>query len=97
VTPSRAANLSLALVGAGWLAAVYGAFSQLGDPAPWVPSSEIEMQRRVSMVILFFGVFALVSALWLSGYAFGSARRRSLIAMLACVLPIVAMLVYAFR
>jgi len=46
VTPSRAANLSLALVGAGWLAAVYGAFSQLGDPAPWVPSSEIEMQRR---------------------------------------------------
>ncbi len=74
VTPSRAANLSLALVGAGWLAAVYGAFSQLGDPAPWVPSSEIEMQRRVSMVILFFGVFAL-----------------------ACVLPIVAMLVYAFR
>ncbi len=97
MTPSRAANLSLALVAAGWLAALYGAFSQLGDPAPWVPTSEIEIRRRISMVVLFVGVFALVTGLWLSGYAFGSAKRRSLIAMLVCVLPLVAMFVYAFH
>jgi len=97
MTPSRAANLSLALVAVGWVASVFGAFSQLGDPPPWMPMSEVEIRRRVSMVVLFFGLFALIGSLWLSGYAFGTAKRRSLIAMLGCALPLLVMFVYVIR
>jgi hypothetical protein len=87
--PSHAANLALLLVVVGWLLSVYGGLSQLGDPAPWVPRAEIEAHRRTSVAILFGGIFALLSALWLSGYSFSLARWRASLALLACVVPFI--------
>jgi hypothetical protein len=94
--PSHAANLSLALVILGWLLSTYGSLSQLGDPAPWVPRSEIEAHRHVSNVILVAGIISLLSAIWLSGYAFTVARWRSSLSLLACIIPFVVIYAYTF-
>jgi len=94
--PSRAANMALGLVVVGWLMACYGALSQLGDPAPEVSRATIEAHRQVSAVVLLIGIVALLSSLWLSGYSFGQARRRALIAAFLCVAPVVAIYATTF-
>lgn len=96
MNPSRAANLALALVACGWLLAFYGALSQLGDPAPWVPRAEIEAHRHLSVAILFAGIILLLSAIWLSGYSFSVARRRASLALLACVVPFIVIFAGTF-
>jgi hypothetical protein len=75
----RIANLALALAISGWLLAYYGVMSQLGDPVPGTPHSIIESDRHVSVSILLIGVVCLLASLWLSGYVFTGARKRSLL------------------
>ena len=85
--PEFAANLSLILVGFGWLLLIYGVLSQLGDPAPYVPQSELQFQRHLSMAVFLAGVFLLGSALWLSGFSFTFAKKRAIVSMLALAIP----------
>ena len=94
--PSHAANLALVLVVVGWLLSFYGALSQLGDPAPWVPRAEIEAHRHTSVVVLFTGILVLLSAIWLSGYSFSVARWRASLALLACVVPFIVIFASTF-
>lgn len=90
MSASRLANLALILVATGWLLAVYGVMSQLGDPAPTVARSVIESQRHVSITVLLIGVMCLLSSLWLSGRSFVEARKRSLLAAALIALPAIA-------
>ena len=90
---SRLANLALVLVIAGWLLAFFGVMSQLGDPAPGVPRSVIESHRHVSITVLLVGILCLIGALWLSGYSFEKARKRSLLAAALIAIPAGAVVV----
>lgn len=96
MNPSRTANLALCLVVIGWLLAVYGALSQLGDPAPWVSRASVEAQRQTSAGVLLAGIVALLTSLWLSGYSFAQARWRAVIAAFLCVAPVVAIYATTF-
>ena len=76
-----AANLSLAFVLLGAPLFYVGMLSQLGDPYP-MPSPEVMAQARFySLVYVNLGVALLISSLWLSGRAFSSTPRRSLVAL----------------
>jgi hypothetical protein len=46
--------------------------------------------------ILIGGILALLSAFWLSGYSFPIARRRATLSLLACLVPCVGYVVFAF-
>jgi divalent metal cation (Fe/Co/Zn/Cd) transporter len=74
---TSAANVALFLVFAGWLLAYYGVMSQLGDPSPSVPRTQIEAERHFSLVVLCIGVVCVLAALWLSGYSFSAAKVRA--------------------
>jgi hypothetical protein len=93
MSPSRAVNLSLTLVVAGWLLAVYRVLSQLGDPAPNIPASVIEKERQSSVMMSGIGIILLLISVWLWGYSFVQAKWRASIAMAACLLPAVALLI----
>ena len=75
-----AANLSLAFVLLGTPLFYIGILSQLGDPYPR-PSPEVLARARFySLVYVNLGAVLLIFSLWLSGRAFSSAPRRSLVA-----------------
>jgi len=86
---SHAANLSLALVLIGTPVLYYGALSSLGDPAPGVPPAEIAASRLASEVMLLAGFVALAASLWLSGYGFTAAPRRSISTLLLFIAAII--------
>jgi hypothetical protein len=86
---TKLANLALALVPIGWLLALYGVMSQLGDPASTAARYAIESQRHVSNTILLVGVMCLIASLWLSGSTFAAARKRSLLATASIAIPTV--------
>lgn len=87
---TTAANLGLVLAIAGWALAFYGAMSQLGDPSPSIAPARIEAGRYVSKTIMFIGVTAILSALWLSGYGFSLAKVRASLCTALVVLPSIA-------
>ncbi|WP_139350331.1 hypothetical protein [Rhodanobacter sp. C03] len=87
---TSAANLALILVVAGWLLACYGVMSQLGDPSPSVPHAQIEAARHQSLAVLFIGVASILTALWLSGYSFSTAKVRASACAALVFLPSVA-------
>jgi ABC-type Fe3+-siderophore transport system permease subunit len=93
---SSAANLALLLAIVGWLLAFYGVASQLGDPAPWVSREQMQAHHRLSHTILSFGVLGVLSALWLSGYSFSTAKIRAGICLALIFLPSVVFLVWGF-
>ena len=94
--PSRLANLALALVVVGWLLLVWGVLRQLGDPSPMVPRAEIEATRKTSLLLMFAGVTALVSSIWLSGRSFERARVRAALALALFLAPMFGLFVSAF-
>lgn len=94
---SRAANASLGLVALGWLLAAWGVLSQMGDPSPLVPRSELEAHRHVSQAFLLVGFMFLLAGLWLSGYSFSLARKRATVALFACVAPLVVIFFVTFH
>jgi hypothetical protein len=95
LSPSSAANLSLILLGAGWLVAAYGVLSQLGDPNPYIPAAVIENDRRMSGAMLGTGILLLLVSVWLSGYSFAHARWRASITIVACLLPATVLFINA--
>lgn len=90
MSASRLANLALVLVVTGWFLAFYGVMSQLGDPSPTVPRAVIENQRHVSITVLLIGVMCLLSSLWLSGFSFAEARKRSMLTAALVAIPAIA-------
>ena len=84
---TTAANLALALTLAGWSAAIPGGLSTLGDPRPEVSPEQLAAMWKVAIALETTGILALVAALWLSGYAFSGARRRSILTTALVVLP----------
>ena len=82
-----AANLAIvfALIGGPLFLCILG---NLGDPWPRPSPEEIARARLYTEIYFFTGVALLVSSLWLSGYAFKSAPRRSLLALVFCAASI---------
>jgi di/tricarboxylate transporter len=93
---SHAANAAIVLVIIGWFSYAYGVFSQMGDPVPWVTKAELEAHRLVAVTFMLLGVLLVLSSLWLSGYAFSSARWRSAFTTLCAVVPVVVLFFFAF-
>ena len=83
-----AANVSLVLAVVCVPLLAYGYSSVLGDPAPWVPASAIQSSRFWSATAFSVGLVCLFFSFWLSGYAFRSARWRSLLAVAICCVPV---------
>lgn len=94
--PAQAANAALVFVVLGWLLALYGSLSQMGDPSPSVARATLEAHRLAASGILLLGIVLLFAALWLSGYAFGQARRRAVIAAGLCTVPAITLFAMAF-
>jgi hypothetical protein len=90
---SRAANLAIVLAVLAWPLLVYAVLSQLADPMPSLSHAELEALRHRSILVLSCGVLAIVASLWLSGFAYQSARVRSIVAVGLCVVPTIAVLV----
>jgi hypothetical protein len=84
---SLAANLAIAfaLIGGPLYLSILG---EMGDAWPRPSPEEIERARFYDLICFFSGVSLVVSSLWLSGYAFRSAPRRSLVALLLCIASI---------
>ena len=84
---SLAANLAIAfaLVGGPLFLIILG---EMGDSWPRPSPEEIERARFYDLICFFSGAALLVSSLWLSGYAFCSAPRRSLLALVLCIASI---------
>jgi|SRR6185437_433571 len=93
---TTAANTSLVLVVLGWPLTYYGFLSNAGDGdfSPSLSHAEIVAAQHQAVAMLLIGMACLISALWLSGYAFSSARFRATIALAACVLPYVYMFIF---
>jgi len=87
VKGSLAANLAIAfaLVGGPLFLKIIG---EMGDPWPPLSAEEVARARFYDLICFFSGVTLLVASLWLSGYAFSSARWRSLLALLLSVASI---------
>jgi len=85
-----AANLAIvfSLAGGPLFLSILGV---LGDPWPRPSPEEMETARLYSDIYFFTGVTLLVSSLWLSGYSFSAAPRRSLVAFALCVVSIFAL------
>jgi hypothetical protein len=93
---SHAANAAIAMAMIGWLSAAYGVLSQLGDPAPWVTATELEVHRRTSIGFMVGGVLMVLGSVWLSGYSFSSARKRAIFAALCSLIPMAGLFITAF-
>jgi len=90
-------NLALILAPLGWLLAAFGTMSLVGDYHPDTAREVIIANQNRSYAALSVGIVFLVTALWLSGYTFHSAKKRALIVVLAVVLPLLVALAALFR
>lgn len=88
MTSSRVANLAIALAVSAWPLLIFGTFSQLGDPAPWVTHADLVARHHLAVAALGLGLVFLTTALWLSGYVFANAPKRSLCTLLIWVVPL---------
>lgn len=86
---ATAANTAIGLVVLGWLASLWGLFSQLGDPDPRVPRAVIEAENRMFFAIFLGGVTLIVAAMWLAGFGYSEAKIRALTVAAFTVIPIV--------
>jgi len=80
--------LAFALAGGPLFLTILGV---LGDVWPRPAPEEMERARFYSDLYFFSGVALLISSLWLSGYSFSLAPRRSVVAFLLCVASIFAL------
>ena len=85
---SLAANLALALVLVGAPVFYAGFWAQLGDPYPRPSEAVLAAERLRAEIAFYLGIAALITSLWLSGYAFSAAPRRSLMALALCMVSI---------
>lgn len=91
------ANIALALVPTGWMLAVYGALSALGDYAPDTPMNVVIANNNRSYASLAAGAACLAGALWLAGRSFDGARKRALLVAGGVVFPMAYLLAGLFR
>ena len=94
---STAVNLALALVPLGWALAVWGTLSQIGDYASNISPDQIRADHNYSMLALCSGILCLVTASWLSGYSFCSARLRSSLVAASVLIPLLIILPGMFQ
>lgn len=92
LTAARCANLALLLGAIGWLLAIYGSLSQMGDPAPWVSKDELDAIHHRALSAILAGLACLMAALWLSGRGFAVAPWRSALVGLAVSIPMLGVL-----
>jgi len=69
----------------GGLLGSYGALSQLGDPAPWVTTAQLDAMHHRSLLFMLAGMLAPLFSLWLAGYSFHAARIRASVASILCL------------
>jgi hypothetical protein len=94
---SIAVNVALVLVPIGWLLAVYGTLSMIGDYRPGTAQEVIIANQNRSYAALSVGIFCLASALWISGYNFRQTRVRALLVGAGVVVPLLIVLLGQFR
>lgn len=94
---SITANVALVLVPLGWLLAVYGTLSVMGDYHPDTAREVIIANQNRSYAALSVGIICLAVALWLSGYSFRQARKRALLVGAAVAVPLLTVLLGLFR
>jgi hypothetical protein len=85
--PATAANLSLVLVAVA-LACLYLFNAGLLAPDSINDQAGVLRAARLLALLAGVGVLSAAGALWLSGYAWGGARKRAAVALAACVLPL---------
>ena len=85
--PSYLANSSVILALSGWLTYCIGTLIQMGDPAPMLSASELAQLYRPAKLICVLDILLLISALWLSGFTYSFAKKRSSIALVIVLLP----------
>ncbi|WP_426107220.1 hypothetical protein [Massilia sp. TSP1-1-2] len=85
---TTAANLALILVAVAWPLALFGVFSQMGDPAPDA-REQVEAARKWSTAVFFAGALSLIAAIGLAAYALRTAKVRAGIALAAALIPLI--------
>ena len=86
---TSASNLAIALALLAWPLTFYGAMSQIGDYASGTPRAIIVANHLRSVLVLSTGLLFFFGSLWLSGYSFSGAKKRSVVAAMVCLSPIV--------
>lgn len=81
------ANLAIILALSGWLVYAFGSLLQMGDPSPMLTSAEIAKLHTPAKLISVVGILSILSSVWLSGFTFNSARKRSCVALMLAMLP----------
>jgi hypothetical protein len=61
----------------------------LGDPARGLTHERLEAMRQQSLSLLATGALALICALWLCGFSFVAAKRRSILVLVLLLSPLV--------
>lgn len=100
---TTAANLTLALVVAGWIfgtLAFLGALSMMGNPSPAISQPEFaasrERAKHMSVFLLLMSTLYLGSSLGLAGYGFPVARVRASCAVAAFFIPAILAIMRLF-
>ena len=94
---TQPANLALAIAVLAWPLLVYGALSQLGDPAPSTSAAALRHIWQISMLCLAAGLISLIAALWLSGFSYAAAPRRSIAVVFVVLVPAIVVLLGTVR
>lgn len=96
MTPKTAANIAIGFTLLGWFLYFYGVVSQLGDPAPTVTNEQIKHMHWLGDLFIAAGFLCLAPALWLAGYSFSLVPKRSILLIIAVLIPITLAMIGRF-
>ena len=91
MSKNAAANIALLLAAIGWAAIVWAA-SRYTEAFSFTPEQAQQANAEHARAVLAAtcGTLSLFISTWLSGYVFGEARRRALVAITLVVGPLLA-------
>lgn len=96
MTPKTAANIALSITLFGGFLCFYGVVSQLGDPAPTVTNEQIKHMHWLGDLFIAAGFLCFAPALWLAGYSFRLAPKRSILVVIAVLIPMTLAMIGRF-
>lgn len=94
--PKTAANIAITITLLGWFLCFYGVVSQLGDPAPTVTAEQIKHMHWLGDLFIAAGFLCFAPALWLAGYSFSLTPKRSIVVVIAVLIPIILAMIGRF-
>jgi hypothetical protein len=85
MSKGASANISVALAIIMWPLGAFGFLGMLGDPAPYLSSHQMWVQKAVYGGLPLTAAFAFfVAAAWLSGFSFSAAKGRAIVSLVLC-------------